>query len=285
MLKLVLKIVKLLPKGKIRVIRWLAKKFPSLQNYPITLTLLPDVTIQADLREDMFNILWLSGHYPHQYGEDLVSQILITKNDTVWDIGANIGYTALLYSQSTGENGQVEAFEPGSKAFAHLKRTTSNHSNITCYQLGAFDYDGSIKFTESDQIDRSQVANQDDMDSNVVEIQCIKLDTFVRDNPSKVPDIIKIDVEGFESQVIKGATETLKKHSPIIIFEALTANNYDDSVNSIKSSEQKYNFYQIMRSGKLESYVKWKETNKHTHNFVALTSTHQKQFPGDLFSQ
>lgn len=54
----------------------------------------------------------------------------IQKNDTVLDIGANIGFYATILSDIVGKNGKVHCFEPDTKNFSHLQNITQNYSNI-----------------------------------------------------------------------------------------------------------------------------------------------------------
>jgi len=71
-----------------------------LQHYPVQLKLLPSVTFIGDLRDAVFYYLFRDGCYPHQLGEDIIARAILQPGDVVYDIGANIGYTTVLYADA-----------------------------------------------------------------------------------------------------------------------------------------------------------------------------------------
>mgnify|MGYP001165941641 CR=1 FL=1 len=103
MIEFLLWIAKRLPRGASRTARFLARHSKSLQHYSVQLKLLPEVTFIGDLRDNVFNSLWLHGCYPHQVPEDLICRTILQPGDVVYDIGANIGYTAILYADAVGK--------------------------------------------------------------------------------------------------------------------------------------------------------------------------------------
>ncbi len=136
-------------------------------------------------------------------------------DDLFVDIGANIGsYTALAA-------GHVKAhtisFEPVPATFAHLKRNiyiNQAHDIATPYNMALGAQKGTIEFT-STLDSMNHVATKDDTDT--IKVAVNTLDDMLED---KAPSLLKIDVEGFETEVIRGAKNTLdKKQLKAIIIE------------------------------------------------------------------
>ncbi|MGG6266445.1 FkbM family methyltransferase [Leptolyngbya sp. AN03gr2] len=146
---------------------------------------------------------------------------LATDSEVILDIGANIGCTALLFGELSK---RVYAFEPSQTTFHFLEQNVlqSGLKNISLQNIGLGAEPGEFTLTFS-PANRSGgfVSNQTQINAgHVTETITIRpLDEIVRSlNLSKI-DFIKIDVEGFEGQVLRGATETLSTYQPIIVLE------------------------------------------------------------------
>jgi FkbM family methyltransferase len=143
---------------------------------------------------------------------------LVKPNDTVLDIGANIGMFSLLGSRLVGDNGRIIAFEPSRKTFDILNENLklNNCKNVEIVQLALGDTEGSIFLGEVENdalnfIDKNQKTGE--------EVALKLLDNYLKENKINKIDFIKIDIEGAEYLCFKGATEMLKNHRPTIIME------------------------------------------------------------------
>jgi FkbM family methyltransferase len=143
---------------------------------------------------------------------------LVKPNDTVLDIGANIGMFSLLGSRLVGDNGRIIAFEPSRKTFDILNENLklNNCKNVETVQLALGDTEGSIFLGEVENdalnfIDKNQKSGE--------EVALKLLDNYLQENKINKIDFIKIDIEGAEFLCFKGATEMLKNHRPTIIME------------------------------------------------------------------
>jgi FkbM family methyltransferase len=137
-----------------------------------------------------------------------------------------------LIASDIVKDGKVYSFEPSSKSFNILKRNVSSITNVTIFNKAVSQGNTPIAFYEFDNLHSeynstqiSQFENEDwfkAIKPNMQKIDSISLSTFCTDN-SIYPDIIKIDVEGFENEVIKGAENLLtsSKKKPIVILEYL----------------------------------------------------------------
>lgn len=153
----------------------------------------------------------------------------VRPGDITLDIGANSGFHTVCLSKIVGEEGLVHAFEP--VVFNYNKMVTNLHLNgsqnvVTHpYALGNVNEKqmmNVIREGEFEQGNHSLAANEKIegiLKDKVVktEVQVSRLDDVLGD--LEALDFIKIDVEGFEIEVIKGASILLKKFCPIIIME------------------------------------------------------------------
>jgi FkbM family methyltransferase len=127
----------------------------------------------------------------------------LNSSDTFYDIGANVGSYSIL--AGLHKECKTYAFEPHPKTFGYLKRNISlgnNSDNVILLNIGLGSKKGVVNFT-SDQDTANHVATQ--QDTNVIEVDISVLD----DLNIHPPSIIKLDVEGFELEVLRGATSTL----------------------------------------------------------------------------
>lgn len=128
----------------------------------------------------------------------------LDKDDTFYDIGANVGAYTILTGLHVGC--QTISFEPHPKTFSYLERNISlgvRTENITLFNIGLGSKAGRIKFT-SDQDTVNHVALNDAV--NVIDVQISVLDELTLPPPT----VIKIDVEGFEWEVLNGGKLTLE---------------------------------------------------------------------------
>ena len=146
---------------------------------------------------------------------------LISGTDVVLDVGANIGCTALLF----GDIGsKVYAFEPSPTTFKFLEQNVSDSglNNVCPINIGLGDKSGKYTLTFSPS-NRSSgfVSNQTRAPEGrtVEDIVIRRLDDVIKSLSVPMVDFIKIDVEGFEANVLKGAEETIAKYQPRVVLE------------------------------------------------------------------
>ena len=276
-------LARVIPRGGFPLVRTTAALFPALRRWPIELKLVPGVTVQGDLRESVWYALWKYGCYPHQMGEDLLVSSFLRPGDVAWDVGANIGYTALLYSYLVGASGTVVAFEPGPKAYGFLQQSTSGVANVETVNLAVSDGPGELWFMEEHRLDRSAVVPADSPAATTC-VAADSLDSFAsRTDGCPAPTFIKIDVEGHEDSVFRGAAKTIATHRPIIEFEALSSDELKVSKGHLAQfGGGEYTVYQMTHEGKLAESGPTRVTT-HTSNFLALTPSHEERFSKDMF--
>ena len=147
-------------------------------------------------------------------------KVLASESQTILDIGANIGCTALLFSQLAEK---VYAFEPSPSTFEFLTRNTAEVArNVFQQNYGIGEQPGKFDLSFS-PANRSGafIANQVRASANhkVEEIEIRRLDEVISSLQIQDVEFIKIDVEGFEASVLKGASNTLASFKPLVTLE------------------------------------------------------------------
>ena len=151
--------------------------------------------------------------------EARVFEQICKAGDVVIEVGANIGAHTLYLSKLVG-NGYVFAFEPQRLVFQNLcaNLALNSISNVYAYQEAISDENGSIlipecDFTKNNNFGGINIENT----KNGTTVNRQKLDNFL--NKIDRLKLLKIDVEGMEILVIKGAKELIDKFRPIIYIE------------------------------------------------------------------
>lgn len=131
----------------------------------------------------------------------------------VVDIGANIGYYALQEAKVVSE---VIALEPSPENYETLEMNIdlNNYFNIGAYQMAIGDHVGHVDFEIARACNWSSVAFARKEGTIVVQMET--LDKFL--NGNKV-DYVRMDVEGYEMNVLKGMAKVLKEHKPRLFIE------------------------------------------------------------------
>lgn len=137
----------------------------------------------------------------------------VPDNGTVLDVGGNIGSFGILAAHHVGPNGTVRIFEPAPK-FAHIIETNlkknhfSDRATVFPYALG--ENKATVYLEESVADDTTNYIAQ-----SGTQVQQLPLDDFTTELDTI--DLLKIDVEGYEHHVLRGAANTLAKTKHILI--------------------------------------------------------------------
>jgi FkbM family methyltransferase len=139
----------------------------------------------------------------------------------VLDIGAQSGFYSLLLSRLVGPAGTVFAFEPLPANFRILEENLRLNSiqNVTIRREAVSDFSGNISFDfprEEVSLIAGPLLESDNL--GTFQVPAISLDEFVRQTGQPI-QFIKMDVEGAETAVLRGAVETLKAFHPSMVVE------------------------------------------------------------------
>jgi len=142
------------------------------------------------------------------------------------DIGANIGLFTLIASHKTGKNGQVYSFEPCSRTYLRLVKNIelNGMNNTKCFQIALSGHTGQVEMNVSlDGYDAwNSIAQPTAGSSFAVEtVQSVSWDDFAHEhNLMGRVNLMKIDVEGWESHVLSGGCECFgRKDAPVLQIE------------------------------------------------------------------
>jgi FkbM family methyltransferase len=147
----------------------------------------------------------------------------VKEGDVVVDIGANIGYYALLEARLVGNNGKIYAIEPVRQNVELLRKNIeiNGYSNIMSYELAIGDVNGVNSMYITKQRNKHTFrevvgTRKEKYVTGKIDVEVVTLDDFLQNK--LYPNVIRMDVEGYEYQIIKGMKNTLQKKLPLKIF-------------------------------------------------------------------
>ncbi len=154
--------------------------------------------------------------------EDKFVKKIIKKGDTVFDIGAHWGGFSILFGKLVGETGKVYSFEPSSLNFRYLKKNVcinnlKNIIRIYKYAVGSKEEVIKLALAESSS-GHNSIVRSDIPVKRYEEVKQISLDNFIEKNHIDKIDFLKVDVEGYELEVLKGFEKNLQKLNKFWLF-------------------------------------------------------------------
>jgi FkbM family methyltransferase len=169
----------------------------------------------------------------HEFEDMAFTLHVLRRGDVFVDVGANVGsYTILAAGVSEA---QCVSLEPVPETFAHLVenvRLNDLASRVLCRNIAVGSADGTLKFTTGLDTINHAVA-EGEIVHDVVDVPVATLDRILQGID---PAVIKIDVEGFEKQVLDGAEQTLRSPSLLAVLMELngSGSRYGSSEESLR---------------------------------------------------
>jgi FkbM family methyltransferase len=151
----------------------------------------------------------------------------IPKNGVFVDVGAHIGYYSLKAASLVGSGGRVLAIEPNPETLRRLRANIreSGASEVVVEPVACSDSDGMLEFFAANEqnVGASSLSRANASQAGPVahsyRVRTRRLDDIVRESGGSRVDVIKIDVEGAELLVLKGAGDTLDRFHPVVAVE------------------------------------------------------------------
>jgi FkbM family methyltransferase len=139
---------------------------------------------------------------------------------TFLDIGANIGYFSLLAAAAIGSSGRVVAFEPTPTVASRLRENIllNRFTNVTVVEAAVSGRDGHAQLSQSTE-DPEANSLFGPAGEGMVKVATVSLDDELLRRKITGVDVIKIDAEGSELEVLKGARRLLTTERPAIVLE------------------------------------------------------------------
>ncbi len=183
-----------------------------------------------------------SERYEDRFQELMLAQI--KPEDCVWDIGANVGLYTLQFAELVGEQGAVFAFEPSPVNLEELKQAVRGRENVVVFPVALGASQGTVRFQqgEDDCGATSKVLDSAEAEpAGSVEVKMVRGDELVHSDQVSLPNVIKIDTEGFELDVLEGLGDvigdpTVRALCIEVHFGLLASRNLQDAPARIEAS-------------------------------------------------
>ena len=160
------------------------------------------------------------------------------------DVGGYIGDTLVVF-RSILPKSELYAFEPDSNNFQNLLNTIADmerHEQVHAYNCGVGASKGKLKLHHSSFGMAAGTMLEVPLATDDEEVDIITIDDFVAEHKLQV-GLIKVDVEGFEPDVIQGALQTIKKQKPILVIAVYhSAKEYYELKPFLESLNLGYSF-------------------------------------------
>jgi len=141
----------------------------------------------------------------------------LKEGDCVLDIGANVGYYALMEARLVGPQGKVYAVEPVPYNVQALESNVqlNDYGNIETFQLAIGEHDGTLPLYLSDHPNWCSFYPSGKV-TGKIDVTVNSLDSFLKNK--RPADIIRMDVEGYEYEVVNGMRGILESNMPLRLF-------------------------------------------------------------------
>jgi FkbM family methyltransferase len=171
-------------------------------------------------------------HEP-DFAHALIRLIRLTNPSVVFDIGAFIGYFTIMAAAASRRDTRIFAFEMNDASYQLLAANIVMNKHLApsrivpiCAGVGAqtalarkVTIRGFAMFEGwDDEIDLSHIRNKDFSNSLRSYVDTLSLDHFC-EQTSTIPDLVKIDIEGWECRCLEGASKLIASHSPTLLIE------------------------------------------------------------------
>jgi FkbM family methyltransferase len=180
----------------------------------------PGVRFETDLTDRIQRQMWAGVYEPHVRE---CFRAILEPGAVYFDVGAHIGFHAVFAAHQVGQGGRVFAFEASPRVYQRLTRNLSQFPWAQAVNAAVWERTGSLTFECSSTANESGwgtvSAVRDFGKGEHVEIPSIALDDWCRDNRLERWDAMKLDAEGSELAVLRGAQLSLEKIRPCLIME------------------------------------------------------------------
>jgi FkbM family methyltransferase len=152
---------------------------------------------------------------------------LLRPGMVLFDVGANVGFISILAARLVGEEGRVISFEPlpvNADWLEHNVRL-NRFDRVTVRREAVGLADGESRFQISavsstlGMLETSRFAKQDDVIAGIIPVKVRSLDSLGAEGSLPRPEVIKVDTEGAEVDVLRGAAEMIRAARPILLIE------------------------------------------------------------------
>jgi FkbM family methyltransferase len=194
---------------------------------------------------------WIAGSAPHGSWlgtyESPVQRLFcerVRPGDVVFDIGANVGFFTLLASKLVGPNGHVFAFEPLPRNLSFIEQHVrlNGITNVTVKPIAIASTSGTASFGDGENDSQSRLSEKGE-----IQVTTASLDDLIANGIAPRPAFIKMDIEGAESDALRGAQAFLGFSSPLTIV--LSTHGHVQQERCWSALEQAQYHLELLRDG------------------------------------
>jgi FkbM family methyltransferase len=194
--------------------------------FPIRVEIEPGVNLLLDPHDLLMRILWETGRYEPENWQAISDNL--SSGAVLLDVGAHLGYYSIKGAVKVGKSGQVVAFEPNPKTLKLLRDNVaaSHAANVIIEPIACTDreqmltlYEGAEDNTGTASLSRENAKYFTISPPKEFSVRGRSIDDVVRELALQRVDAVKVDVEGAEFYVLRGAKETLRRFHPALVVE------------------------------------------------------------------
>jgi len=194
---------------------------------PVWVQVEPHMNMRLDPVDDVDRNILIDGEWERETWHGLYEHV--PRGGVFVDVGAHIGYYSLKAASMVGPGGRVLAIEPNPDTVRRLRANirASGASNVTVAPVACSDSEGVLELFAAAHINTGASSLSEANASHfgpvtaAYRVQGRRLDGIVQESGVTRVDVIKIDVEGAEFMVLKGAAETLDRYHPVVVIEII----------------------------------------------------------------
>ncbi|MBC1223258.1 FkbM family methyltransferase [Nostoc sp. UCD121] len=185
----------------------------------------------------------------------------LSSGEVFIDAGANCGIYTLLASKLVGDSGKVLSFEPGIESIKNIERNLEINAvtNVKLFKVALSEQEGTAKLYHIENAPTSySLGSEESEETSFEEVPTTTIDHVLAHEGIERVDFIKIDVEGAEELVFRGATSLFSHMKPKVIFEISSKTSgrlnlsYDGAFNFLKGIG--YQFFKVKNTGELLNF-------------------------------
>jgi FkbM family methyltransferase len=221
---------------------------------------LGDLSVNIDTRYKVERIMW-TGSYESAFQRWVAAHV--KPGWTCIDVGANVGAITLGLAKAVGGSGRVLAIEPGANNLRRMQRNfdlnPALRTRVAVEACGISDVPGELTWVEelenpgNAMLEHSPLYAKQAAGAHV-KVPVDRLDQVVHKHAIDAVHLIKIDVEGMEINVLRGATHILSTHKPILFLETLDRYSRGDGGGKLEEIRSLlaplgYGFYRVHGDG------------------------------------
>ena len=223
LLHVCVQIYRRLPSARLkRLIQRGWERFGPKQSNRVVEATVDGITYELHLDEVIDRSIYYSGCFEASTANAI--RRLCRPGMVVLDIGANVGCHALPMARLVGATGRVIAFEPMPWANARIRKNLSLNGqlgNVRVENIGLSDQAcrATVHFRSSWKLTDGERSGEAAESAEPCPVEFMRVDDYLAGNGIGKVDLIKLDVDGYEFKVIRGAAGLLAAHHPLLVLE------------------------------------------------------------------